>query len=340
VQNASLLFAVIAKKISAKIYFANSTLLCCSGRSHKRQRSKETMSQPKISPEDLAKRLGLSDSITSLKNGEVVTKELDASTDKDLSLVVAALLDADIEKLWEFANAERVHELQDATLSTGIIDPANPSAGLEAMKLTEDMVDKLMKTPFLSKDETLRVKDGLKHGKGAHVYKEILAERALAYWNKGLEGIVPYEGKGRDPKADLKAATKVALELVLDPTTREELTVIPAKSAHPEAHKLTWTIQQGNAIAAPTLNHLFRHKDERGLLSVTNQFYSGQDKDSLQILAGVVPTSDGRSALFYTNHTYSSAVAGFGGGAKRGIGRKVMKGKIVDTFKKAQALKL
>lgn len=91
------------------------------------------MAQPKITLEDLATRLGLADSITSLKNGEVVTKELDASTDKDLSLAVAAVLDSSIEKLWEFANAERIHEVQDATLSTGTIDPANPSAGLEAM---------------------------------------------------------------------------------------------------------------------------------------------------------------------------------------------------------------
>jgi hypothetical protein len=298
------------------------------------------MAQQKVTLEDVATRLGLADSIASLKNGEVVTKELDASTDKDLSLAVAVVLESSVDKLWEFANAERLHEIQDATLSSGVIDPANPSAGLEAMELKEDMVQKLMKNPFLSKDESLRVKEGLKHGNGAKVYKEILAERAKAYWNKGLGGIVPYEGKGRDPSADLKAATDVALKLVLDPQVRDELKVIPAKSAHPETHKLSWTIQQGNDIAAPTLNHICRMRNERGFLSTTNQFYSGQDKDASQILAGVIPASDGKSVLFYTNHTYSSAVAGFGGGTKRGIGRKIMKGKVVDTFKKGQALKL
>lgn len=294
-----------------------------------------------ITPEEIAQRLGLADSIMQqFKNGEIVTKELEASTDKDLSLVVAALLDTDVEKLWEFAEAERIHEIQDATLSAGSIDPANPSAGLEAMELTEDMVAKVMKNPHLSKDEANRVKEGSKHGKGAQVYKQILTERAQAYWEKGLDGIIPYEGKGRSPKDDLAAATEVTLKLMKDPTFREELKVIPAKSAHQDYHKLRWSIQQGSDLAAPTLIHVFRFKDERGFINISKQFYSGQDKDSSLIVAGVLPTADGKSALFYTNHTYTSAVAGFGGSAKRTIGRKIQKGKLVDTFKKAQAIKL
>ena len=337
-----------AKKKFSCFYLRVEAIFCgvsvekISFRGAPQQNEKETMaSTQSITPEDIAQRLGLTDSIMQqFKNGEIVTKELEASTDKDLSLVVAALLDSDIEKVWEFAEAERMHEIQDATLSTGSLDPANPSAGLEAMELTEDMVEKLMKNPFLSKDEANRVKVGSKQGKGAQVYKEILAERAKAYWEKGLPGVLPYEGKDRSPKEDLAAAAAVTLKLMKDPTFREELNVIPSKSTHPDLHILRWSIQQGNELAAPTLSHVFRFKDERGILLINKQFYSGQDKDSSQIVAGLLPTSDGRSALFYTNHTYTSAVAGFGGSAKRTIGRKIMKGKLMDTFKKAQALKL
>jgi len=292
-------------------------------------------------PEEIARRLGLpSSAVAQMRNGEIVTKESDATNEKDLSLIIAVLLNSDVDSLYTFAEEERVHEIQDAMLEVGELDPTNPSAGLEAMKLTEDMVTNLMKNPFLSKAEAHRVKDGLKHKKGAQVYKEVLAERAKAYWAKGLEGIEPYEGRGRDPGADLKAATAESLKVILDPNIRQEIQAIPSKAPHPERHSLTYGIQQGNDMAAPILCHKIRIKTDKGFLNVNNQFYGGQDKDSSQILAGLVPTDDGKCFMFYVNHTFSSAVSGFGGGAKRSIGRKIMKGKLMETMKKAQALKL
>lgn len=296
----------------------------------------------KVTPKDLAQRLGLSAStMDQFSRGEVVTKESDATTDKDLSLIVAAILNSSMDGIWEFAQAERVHEIQDAMLATGVMDPSNPRASLEAMELSEDTVKTLMNNPFLSKDEAKRVKEGLKHSMGADVYKQVLAERAEAFWNKGLAGIVPYDGKGRDPAVDLKAADEEALRLVLDPTMRQEIQVVPSKSTHLDKHSLAWGMQQGNDIAAPILMHRIRSRSELGMMSVSRMFYSGADKDSSQILVGVIPTSDdGKAALFYVNHTYTAAVAGFGGSAKRSIGRKIMKGKLVDTMTKLQALKL
>jgi hypothetical protein len=70
--------------------------------------------------------------------------------------------------------------------------------------------------------------------------------------------------------------------------------------------------------------------------SITNRFYSGSDYDASQIVTGVMPTADGKSAIVYVNRTYTSSVTGFGGSTKRSIGRKMMKGKIVETMKKAQ----
>ena len=216
--------------------------------------------------EEIARRLGLpSSAVAQMRKGEIVTKESDATNEKDLSLIIAVLLNSDLRSLEKFAEAERFHEIQDAMLEVGELDPTNPSAGLEAMKLTEDMVKNLMKNPFLSKAEAHRVKDGLKHKKGAQVYKEVLAERAKAYWAKGLEGIEPYEGKGRDPGADLKAATAESLKVIQDPDVRQEIQAIPSKAPHPERHSLTYGIQQGNDMAAPILCHKIRFETDNGL---------------------------------------------------------------------------
>jgi hypothetical protein len=159
------------------------------------------------------------------------------------------------------------------------------------------------------------------------------------YWAHGLAGIVPYQGKERDPKTDLGHANESILKILLDPAIREEILTVPSKSQNmAEMHSLNWAIQKGNDQEAPVLNHIVRYRvpGQEAFLLMTRRFYAGTDYDSSQIVVGVVPTSDGRSAIIYTNRTYTSSVAGFGGSAKRSIGRKMMKSKLIETMKKAQ----
>lgn len=290
-------------------------------------------------PEQVAERLRLSKStMSSFLKGSVVTQELDASNDKDLSLLVASINEASVDKMYEFVEAERMHEIQAATLHAGTCDPADPMTGLEEMPLTEDMVKALLKNPFMSKDEAKRLKDGHKKGHGVKVYKEILAERIKAYWEKGLDGIVPYDGKDRSPAKDLKSANEAALELMTDPLIRGEFLVVPSKSENGSMHKIQWTIQKGNELAAPSLNHNIVIKRDAGFVNVTRGFYSGVDKDCSQIVTGCIPADPAgtKCAIFYINRTFSSAVSGFGGSTKRSIGRKMMKSKLVETFEKGQ----
>jgi hypothetical protein len=135
-----------------------------------------TPTNPKPTPQELAARLGLpASSVPLFLKGEVVTHELDASSDKDLGLVVVTVVDAKLDACWEFIQLERVPEIQASTLFTGPIDPANPS--LADMPLTEETVGKLLKNPFLSKEEVDRLQKAHKSGKGAEMYKEILAKR-------------------------------------------------------------------------------------------------------------------------------------------------------------------
>ena len=51
---------------------------------------------------------------------------------------------------------------------------------------------------------------------------------------------------------------------------------------------------------------------------------------------GILPTPSDWSAVFYTNHTYTAQVAGFGGGVKRSIGRKLLQKEIVAELQRAQ----
>ncbi len=291
-------------------------------------------------PEEVAKRLGMSqDAIERVKKGEVVAQELEASSDKDLSLAVIARVDADLKTANQFAQADKLLDLSSVTISHGDLDPANPS--LAKMELDDATRKALAGDPgdtfFMSEDEAKRVAAAGKQGEAQalEAYREVLVERARAYWQKGLDGITPYAGKGRSPKVDLAHANDAARKLIHDPGLLAELDAAPAKSPGKATHKLSWAVQKGRDQAAPVLIHriIYQAKDWEGIIE--RRFYSGYDYDSLQIATGILPVKSG-TVVFYTNHTYTAQVAGFGGGAKRSIGRKILKQELVAEIERAQ----
>ncbi len=298
------------------------------------------VSEP-ISAAEVAERLGLSAAaVERVRNGEVVAEELEASSDKDLSLAIAMRLDAPIGAVFEFIDADRLAEFQSATISSGAIDPANPS--LAEMTLPADVLEKLVRDPgdtfFMSTDEAERVAAAAEHGaaQALDAYRAVLVARATAYWEKGVVGIVPYAGRGRSPKVDLLHANDAAKTLVKSLAFRAELEAAPSRSPGNASHKLSWAVEKGRDRAAPVLIHRILYREEDGVILLARRFYSGYDYDALQILVGILPTSSDWSAVFYTNHTYTAQVTGFGGGAKRSIGRKLLQKALVAELQRAQ----
>ena len=66
------------------------------------------------------------------------------------------------------------------------------------------------------------------------------------------------------------------------------------------------------------------------------QFYVSTGYNVEQAITGFLPV-EGGTLVIYTNHTSTDQVAGFGGGAKRSIGRKFMAGELKKLFEKARA---
>lgn len=294
-------------------------------------------------PLDVAKQLGMSDAaIERVKKGEVVVEKLEASSDKDLSLALIARLEAPLEEVYEFLLSDRLRAISTVTLSEGDIDTATFS--MSEMKLPDEVLQQLVDDPedtfHMSKAELVLISAAAAKGKAEVLaaYRGVLSARARAYWEKGLAGIEPYAGEGRSPKADLTDANEAARKLVKTQAVLAELDAIPAQAGGKAKHRLFWAIQKGRDQAAPVLNHQIVYAENDGEVSIHRRFYSAYDYDSLQILTGILPVSDRQSVAFYTNHTYTSQVAGFGGGAKRSIGRKLMQKELVAEIERAQAV--
>lgn len=291
------------------------------------------MSHPIPSVDQVAHKLGLSASdVASFKSGQVVTQERDASNDKDLCLLIAVTLPASVEKTWQFVLDEKVADCQEANLAEGHINLT--TFELEGFTFDHGTAANLSKYNMSSHEAK---EFAAAHDKEA-AFKKMLSARAKDFWEKGLKGIVPYSGKGHDVADDLETANQAVMKVVDHPEICEEIKVVPSKSKRPACHQMIWNIVQGNSMTSIVLSHrILYNEDGNAFIGMTRKFYSGTDFDSSLITTGVFPTvGDTKCVAFYVNHTFSPAVAGFGGGTKRSVGRKMMKGALVETMKKAQ----
>ncbi len=291
--------------------------------------------------QEAARRVGLSEaSIDRMRRGEIVVENLSASSDEDLALAIAMDLGAALSSVRDFVDSDRIAEVDTVTLARGPIDPQKPS--LSAMQLPKDVRAQLVDDPTgtfsLSDFEAGLMKAAAEKGEEALVaaYQGVLEARADAYWRKGVDGIEDYAGKGHSPRTDLGHANAVALDLIELPALRSEISAAPALSSGAAEHSLEWSVEKARGQASPVLIHRMRYGDEEREALLSRHFYSGYDYDSLQILVWIFPSGEGKSAVFYTNHTYTAQVAGFGGGAKRSIGRKLLQQGLVDEMKRIQ----
>jgi hypothetical protein len=291
---------------------------------------------------EVAKQLGMSnESIERVTKGEIVVEELEASSDKDLAIALVARIDAPLEEIYEFLVSGRLVEISTVTLSTGEIDTSTFS--MAEMELPDDVLQSLMDDPAntfqMSEEEAAEITAAAKQGEAQtlEAYRGVLSARARDYWEKGVAGITPYAGKNRSPALDLRHAQEAVRKFIHNPAVLSGLDAAPSRSSGSLRHSLSWAIEKGRDRAAPVLNHRILYAANDGEVSIQRRFYSAYDYDALQIVAGIFPTDDRRCVTFYMNHTYTSQVAGFGGGAKRSIGRKLMQRELVAEMERAQA---
>lgn len=64
-------------------------------------------------------------------------------------------------------------------------------------------------------------------------------------------------------------------------------------------------------------------------------FYISRSHNCLQGIGAALPIDDG-AVVLYATRTSSDQVSGFGGAAKRGIGNKIMGGRMAENFERAR----
>jgi len=99
---------------------------------------------------------------------------------------------------------------------------------------------------------------------------------------------------------------------------------------------MRWSHFKGHGVPTIVLTHILQIPDGDAWIVVQRHFYVSTGYNSEQALAAFLPAKDGGTVVLYANRTSTDQVTGFGGGAKRSIGSKLLASQLEEIFESAR----
>lgn len=272
---------------------------------------------------------------------------------KELAITVAMWVPATVEEVFTLAREGRMLEASRDVLE--VIDIGAGKAAEDAFARVGYAPNEAKELTALGKvkpgnkfnldtDEISRIQKAAKGGGDkakavTQAYRDILLDRYRAYLNGGVANIAPYaraRGKFSTPASELKTA--VSREQIFQRRTPEFYSAYVnfPRAGQADIENQFLCIKQ-DIQDRPTIilsHRMFQVRPDYAV-AAERQFYVGQSYNSLHIMIGCSALNDG-TVMFYRNRTSTDQVAGFGGAAKRGIRRAMMKNKIVEKFEEVR----
>ena len=120
------------------------------------------------------------------------------------------------------------------------------------------------------------------------------------------------------------------------PAAQQMLAGFPKVSVPGLTETFVWVNYKIDDQPTYVLTHLLSAAEGAARIVIQRQYYVGGSYNAQQAIAGFLPVQQG-TLVVYGTHTFSDQVAGVGGSAKRGIGRRVMGSKLKEQFEKMRA---
>jgi len=293
-----------------------------------------------------------SDAKQQVLDGKFVTTDLKPTSDRELAMAMAFLIDKPPAELIVEAQKNLVDSVDPDMIASGAISGAGSLDDFKGVAFRTD-AEKQAKA-FLSArpGEDLNLSTSeigafqalAKQGGNANAVEEqlrkLLLARFQAYHSKGLDGIADYargSGKQTDAGGDLRRAVEVASFLKKNaPHFYDALLNYPSSLPPELKEDFSWTHYMAHGTPVFLLSHRLWMPDGDAWVMAHRQFYVTASYNAVQILAAFIPVKTG-TLVVYVNRTSTDQVTGFGGSTKRTLGTKVMTSQITDLFKKAKA---
>ncbi|MBI5504215.1 MAG: hypothetical protein HY899_05415 [Deltaproteobacteria bacterium] len=274
-------------------------------------------------------------------SGEFVTGEVTPVSDRDLSISIIFLIKASPAELAEQVVGGDFVRDDPQVMASGEFKGAGSLADLAGLTIDAAMAKTLASAKAgtalnLSTNEIAAFK-ALQDTAPAAVGKQLqqtLLGRFQAYQASGLAGIAPYDrgGANSDVAADLRKASDATAGLKKYlPTFQKALLDYPRGTAPGMQQLSRWLKYDIDGTITFVLAHMLVASDGEARAVVQRQYYASTGYNAEQAVAGFLPAEQG-TVVVYANHTFTDQVSGFGGSAKRGIGRKMMASKLREMF--------
>src|SRR5512139_3017304 len=279
--------------------------------------------------------------------GQFVEVALPTRSDRDLNIGIAFVVpkQSPAALARTVREEKRVLHADPNVLAYGDFEGEGTVAELSGLKLTPAQLKAFAHAApsedlNLSLDEiaALQATCGDEHAVENAVHALLLA-RYRAYRWKGLAGIAPYARTASATRAsdDLAAVNRGARATqVLSSKFYDLLDHYPNDRPPDFAENLSWLQFRAHGEDTVALEHVFQATFDQTAVLVQRQYYVSTGYNAEQAIVAFLPVHDG-TLVIYTNHTSTDQVSGFGGGAKRTIGRMLMAGQLEKVFETTRA---
>jgi hypothetical protein len=166
-----------------------------------------------------------------------------------------------------------------------------------------------------------------------------LLARVQAYQTKGLDGVAGYDlgdGKTRSPADELRTAINASAALKkYAPAAYQYLLSYPNGKPAGTQEAFHWSYFEAHGEPTIALTHALLIPDGDAWILSRRQFYVSTGYNAMNAVAAFLPEKDG-TVIVYASRTSTDQITGFGGGAKRSIGSKIMASQLESMFERAR----
>lgn len=281
-------------------------------------------------------------------NGDLVTSTATSSTDRELAIHMALLINRPADQLVQVFRDAGDYKQSANVIAFGALSAPAALGDFAALTLDDATAQSFLNaepgTAVNLSPQEIAAFAALKaqapadvDGAVAAELRQLLLARHQAYRSGGLAAIAPYARSGgalRMPGEELTDATNANVTVArFAPGMHKVLQVYPQSS--PELSDEFFWASFANKGANPTIALTQRLYAGTGgaYIFVDRHYYASSQYNTVQAISGVLPVEEG-SVLIYINRTSTDQVGGFGSSVKRSVGDHLMAKEIGASLEK------
>ena len=165
--------------------------------------------------------------------------------------------------------------------------------------------------------------------------RRTLLARYRAYRSSGLAGIAPYDrgsGRSSDPADDLRKASLATPRLRRYMPAFQTVLLDDPRATLPEMQQsFFWLKSLVDGKTTYILTHVLVAPSGAARAVARREYYVSAGYNAEQSVAGFLPVQGG-AVVVVASHAFTDQVTGIGGSMKRGIGSRVMAGKMREIY--------